>query len=211
MSDIVSVVLRGVAVLLVLIPVEMSAQDAPADGGGLDVVRPGDGIFLRAWNEPMMTDTFRISAAGDVVLPYLGEVHVAGMQPDQLRDSLRAAYAEYRRNASIEVAVLRRISVLGEVTRPGLYLVDRTLTMRDLIANAGGITQQGDARRIYLIRDGQELLVRDHGVGLAGVELQSGDQLVVARRPWLELNLLGVASTAAVLVSVLVPLIQRVF
>lgn len=206
-----SVVLRGVAVLLVLIPVEMSAQDAPADGGGLDVVRPGDGIFLRAWNEPMMTDTFRISAAGDVVLPYLGEVHVAGMQPDQLRDSLRAAYAEYRRNASIEVAVLRRISVLGEVTRPGLYLVDRTLTMRDLIANAGGITQQGDARRIYLIRDGQELLVRDHGVGLAGVELQSGDQLVVARRPWLELNLLGVASTAAVLVSVLVPLIQRVF
>lgn len=211
MSDIVSVVLRGVAVLLVLIPVEMSAQDAPADGGGLDVVRPGDGIFLRAWNEPMMTDTFRISAAGDVVLPYLGEVHVAGMQPDQLRDSLRAAYAEYRRNASIEVAVLRRISVLGEVTRPGLYLVDRTLTMRDLIANAGGITQQGDARRIYLIRDGQELLVRDQGVGLAGVELQSGDQLVVARRPWLELNLLGVASTAAVLVSVLVPLIQRVF
>jgi protein involved in polysaccharide export with SLBB domain len=211
LSDIVSVVLRGVAVLLVLIPVEMSAQDAPADGGGLDVVRPGDGIFLRAWNEPMMTDTFRISAAGDVVLPYLGEVHVAGMQPDQLRDSLRAAYAEYRRNASIEVAVLRRISVLGEVTRPGLYLVDRTLTMRDLIANAGGITQQGDARRIYLIRDGQELLVRDHGVGLAGVELQSGDQLVVARRPWLELNLLGVASTAAVLVSVLVPLIQRVF
>jgi protein involved in polysaccharide export with SLBB domain len=211
LSDIVSVVLRGVAVLLVLIPVEMSAQDAPAGDRGVDVVRPGDGIFLRAWNEPMMTDTFRISAAGDVVLPYLGEVHVAGMQPDQLRDSLRAAYAEYRRNASIEVAVLRRISVLGEVTRPGLYLVDRTLTMRDLIANAGGITQQGDARRIYLIRDGQELLVRDQGVGLAGVELQSGDQLVVARRPWLELNLLGVASTAAVLVSVLIPLIQRVF
>lgn len=211
MSDIARAVFRGVVLLLLLIPAEMSAQGVPdADHAG-DTVRPGDGISLRAWNEPMMTDTFRISAAGDVVLPYLGEVHVAGMQPGALRDSLRTAYAGYRSNSSIEVTILRRISVLGEVTNPGLYLVDRTLNMRDVIANAGGITQQGDARRIYLIRDGEELLIRDPGIGLAGIEMQSGDQLIVGRRNWLELNLLGVASTAAVLVSVLIPLIQRIF
>lgn len=205
-------VIRFVLALLLLLPIiDRSPLVAQQELAAVGEIRPGDQIALKIWNEPLMSDTFRIAEDGSVVLPKLGVVRVAGQRAAALQDSLRSAFAVFLRNPSIEVTVLRRIGIQGEVVRPGLILVDLSMTVRDVIATAGGITPQGNPRRVYLVRDGVRVRVGDDALArFTTAELESGDQILIGRRNWFELNSLAIASTAAVVVSVAVPLIQSV-
>ncbi len=173
------------------------------------MVKPGDRIALKIWMEPEMSDTFVVALSGDVILPKLGAVRASNHTVVALQDSLRRAYSAFLRNPSLEVTVLRRIGVHGEVHRPGLYLVDLTMTLRDIIAQAGGITPGGDANKISVIRDGERIqFSRGRGSEFVAAELVSGDQVAVGPRSWFERNSLAVVSTGAVVFSILIPVIR---
>ncbi len=171
--------------------------------------RPGDRIALRIWNEPEISDTFNILETGEVILPKLGTVGVVDQPIGALQDSLRRAYAVYLRNPSVEVTVLRRIAVQGEVRRPGLYLVDLTMGLRDLIAEAGGITDAGDPEKIMVVR-GEERIRFEKGRGpwLLVTDLRSGDQVVVGQRSWLQRNVFAVTGTTLAVVGFVIPIIR---
>ena len=51
---------------------------------------------------------------------------------------------------------MRRVQVLGEVTKPGVYLADPTVSLAGLVALAGGATPGGDLHRIRVVRAGQD-------------------------------------------------------
>lgn len=175
-------------------------------------VKPGDQIVLRIWREPELSGTFMVAASGDVILPRLGAVRASNHTVVAFQDLLRRAYAEYLRDPSFEVTVLRRIGVHGEVNKPGLYLVDLTMTLRDVIAEAGGVTAAGDPNRITLVRGGQRIQFgRRQGTELLTAELVSGDQVAIGRRSWFERNSLAVVSTGAVVISLIVPVIRNIF
>jgi polysaccharide export outer membrane protein len=199
-----------VLVSLLATPLRVEGQQDPAMRD--DAVRPGDRIALRIWNEPLMSDTFRIAETGVVTLPKLGPVPAAGQNAEELQHTLREAYSAFLRNPAVEVTVLRRIGVQGEVLKPGLYLVDLTMTVSDVIATAGGITQQGNPQKVFLVRDGQRSRVGGDALArFTAAELRSGDHVLIGRRSWFELNSLAIVGTAAVLVSVVVPLLQAAF
>lgn len=174
-------------------------------------VRPGDRIALKVFEEEEMSDTFSVAGNGEAILPKLGAVPVAGADIVQLQDSLRSAYARYLRNPAVEVTVLRRVGIHGEVNEPGLYLVDLTMTLRDLVAEAGGITEAGDAKKIYIDRGDQRLRFAGDGAIIPAAELRSGDQVTVGLKPWIQRNSLAFASTAAVVVSLVVPILRDWF
>ena len=182
-------------------PTQVSAEQA--------TVKAGDRIALKIWMEPEMSDTFVVALNGDVVLPKLGAVRATDFTIVALEDSLRRAYRQYLRNPSLEITVLRRIGVHGEVHRPGLYLVDLTMTLRDIIAQAGGITPAGDAGKISVVRDGQRIrLGGGPGAEFFATELVSGDQVAIGPRSWFERNSLAVVSTGAVVFSILFPIVR---
>lgn len=204
------------AVLVLAAPLAARAQQAGEPGipaaSAAARIQPGDQVSLRIWNEPEMSDTFHVAETGEVVLPKLGVVRVTDLSASAARDSLQRAYAEFLRNPSVEVTVLRRVGVQGEVRKPDLYLVDLTMTLRDVIARAGGITEYGNPRRIEIVRGGERIPIGEgEGSRFLAAELRSGDQVLVGRRSWFELNSLAIASTAAVVVSVVVPLIRSAF
>jgi polysaccharide export outer membrane protein len=175
-------------------------------------VLPGDRIALKVFQEEEMSDTFNVAENGVVILPRLGAVPVAGSQVSTLQDSLRLAYGRYLRNPAVEVTVLRRIGVHGEVEEPGLYLVDLTMTLRDLIARAGGITDGGDPDEIYIVRGGERIRFgRGETARFVTAELRSGDQVLVGQRPWIERNSLAFASTAATVIALMLPILRSVF
>ena len=148
-----------------------------------------------------MSDTFRIAESGEAVLPKLGQVQASGRNIAELRDSLRTAYARYLRNPSVEITVLRRVAVLGEVTEPGIYL-----------AQAGGITDAGDPGKISIVRGGTRIPFGRDGAGrYLTTDLRSGDEVLVGPKSWLERNSLAFASTAAVVVSLVVPILRDLF
>jgi polysaccharide export outer membrane protein len=122
-------------------------------------------------------------------MPLLGERQVTDLGLSTLRDSLLSEYREYLQNPSIEVTVLRRINILGEVRNPGLYPVDATVSLSDALAMAGGVAPNGNRDDIRLLR-GSEVIRQDLDdatlVGMA--DIRSGDQIVVGEKGWLSRN-----------------------
>ncbi len=184
-----------------------TAADPLAAGTG---VRPGDVIVVKVWREPDYSGEFHVDARGRVVLPLLGELVVRGRNAETLTDSLRTAYRVYLKNPSIEIKVLKRIAVSGEVGNPGLYPVDATISVNDLISLAGGVTAAGNKKKIQLLRNGQ-VIVSALGPGtiLQNSPVQSGDQVFVPQRSWMSRNggvflYGGVTVATSVLVAILV-------
>ncbi len=177
------------------------AQDTPSPGG---LVLPGDRIEIRAWTAREMDGHYDVDEQGAVILPRLGRVAVAGLTAFEVRDSLQASYEEFLRGTTVEVRVLRRIGVGGEVRVPALYWADSTISLRDAIAMAGGLSPNGDPRRILLLRSGARVTIDLEAVSSdLPTALLSGDQVVVPLRSWLSRNTPLVVSTSVSLMTVL--------
>jgi polysaccharide export outer membrane protein len=168
-------------------------------------ILPGDRIALRIWREPDWSGQFDVDDRGVVVLPRLGPIQVNGLSVSQVRETLTERYAEFLRTPSVEVTVLRRIGVHGEVKVPTLYWVDLTMTLRDAIALAGGLTPAGDTNKILVERRGERLRFGEaETAATLAAGLESGDQIVVERRNWFVLNTPFVISTMVSVSSILV-------
>jgi protein involved in polysaccharide export with SLBB domain len=184
------------------------APTAPFTAGSAATVQPGDRISVAVWGEPEMAGTFLVTEDGNVVLPKLGVVQVTRRSVAQLQDSLRRAYAAFIRSP-VEIEVLRRISVQGEVNKPDLYMVDLTMTLRDVIAKAGGLTGGGDPNKVYILRGDSTIRVGEGGNGIfLATELRSGDQIVVGSRSWISRNSLALTGTAFGLVGIIISIIN---
>ncbi len=162
------------------------------------------------WREKDLSGDFKVDERGRLTLPMLGVVNVAGRSFDQLRDSLIAEYQRQLKNPSITLTPLRRVQVLGEVTKPGQYLADPTLSLAGLVALAGGATPTGDLHRVRVVRNGQTVV---KSASVESLMLQSGvhsnDQIFVDRRSWFERNQALVASTLVSAAGILVTIIRR--
>lgn len=156
--------------------------------GGAHPLRPGDAIRVELGLEPDLSGEYQIDERGAVQLPILGSRRVTETPADRLKSELLEAYGEQLRNQSIAVTLLRRVRVLGAVKEPGIYLVDPTMTLADVIALAGGATPEGKTDGIRIIREGEEVELGDYGPFVGAERLQSGDQVLVPQRSWLSRN-----------------------
>jgi polysaccharide biosynthesis/export protein len=157
--------------------------------GGDAAIRAGDQVGIQIWREPDLSGVFMVNESGEVTLPRLGTMRVSDRSASELQDDLRDAYGRYLRNPSVQVTVLRRIGVHGEVLRPQLYMVDLTMTVRDVIALAGGVGPYGNPDNVVIIRGDERIrLGREESARFATAELRSGDQILVGRRRWWALD-----------------------
>lgn len=207
-----SVVLQVLlAVLFLLVPAFARAQVADANAAAQRVSRTslqaGDKIFVKVYREPELTDSLMVSAEGTIVLSRIGILHVATLSIDQLADTVRARYGRFLRAPVVELVVLRRVAVNGEVLKPNVYYVDIATTLRDVIAKAGGITPDGREDEVDIIRHGQRIRVAhwQDDFTLAS-DLNSGDQIVVGKRSWLSRNAFQALSAFAIVASLIVSL-----
>lgn len=166
-----------------------------------ETARPGDIVRLRIWREPDMSGEFHVDETGMVVLPRIGPVRVTSEPVDALKARLVQTYSGFLNHSSIEITFLRRVQILGAVRNPGLYPVDPTMTVGDVLALAGGTTTQGVSNTLHLIRRGRRIpipLTRD--LRIADTPLESGDQIFVPERSWISRNpgIVGAIVTATV-------------
>ena len=177
--------LRNIFTVLVAVlaaPSVLAAQqdlDAPRPEARLV---PGDVIRINIWREPDLTGEFLVQEDGSAVLPRIGPVRVTDYSPSSLKENLVAEYGKTLINPSIEVVVLRRILITGEVGGEGVYPVDPTMSLVEVLALAGGPSDAAKKDEITLVRDGREIEIDlDDPIEVRNVALQSGDQLVVPR------------------------------
>lgn len=171
------------------------------------VLRAGDVLKVTIWREEDLTGEFLVDEAGAVTLPLLGRRVVAGRPMREVRQELMAAYSQQLRNPAIEIVPLRRINLLGEVQKPGLYMVDPTVSLAGAVATAGGTTPAGDLNRIRIIREGRVYAARvAYTRTLENVDIRSGDQILVDRRGWFDRNSTFVVSTLLSVTSIIIAL-----
>jgi protein involved in polysaccharide export with SLBB domain len=136
-----------------------------------------------------MSGDFQVAPNGMVVLPRLGELSVASLPADSLQSILTDKYKVFLNNPSIEISLLRRVTITGAVKTPGVYPLDPTMTVSDAVALAGGPAPDGK-RDIVEIRRGGKVILADlrNDAVLADSPVQSGDQLYVPSKAWLARN-----------------------
>jgi len=190
--------------VLLVAPRTTSAQGQSAGDSvvnAADNLRPGDVLRLRIWREPDLSGDFPVDPRGRVMLPKLGLLDVSSVDSDSLHPRLVLAYSEFLNNPSIEVVPLRRISVLGAVQKPGVYPVDPTMTVADVVALAGGASPDGKRDRVELRRGNERVSANlQQASRVAASPIRSGDQLYVPQRSWLSRNtalVAGLVGTAA--------------
>lgn len=204
-------ILLTVFVLLTSAASASAQQTAPATkAAGNESLRPGDVLKLWIWREEEMSGSFPVPEDGVVVLPKIGARKVIGRAPAELKAEILAEYQKYLRNPSIEITFLRRVNVLGAVKEPGVYPVDETMTIANVLALAGGTTSQGKQDEVQLHREGKKLVTKiTQQMRVADLPLQSGDQLYVPERSWAARNSPLVAAFVSGLVSVAIAVIVQ--
>jgi protein involved in polysaccharide export with SLBB domain len=128
---------------------------------------------------------------------------VVAEHPDSLKNWILNSYANYLKNPSIEVLLIRRVQVLGAVKNPGLYPVEPTMTVADAIALAGGNTPEGKSNVVELRRQGQKAGQLSGRSFIGQSSIRSGDQIYVPQRSWISRNP-GVVISAVALISTIV-------
>ncbi|QXP88096.1 polysaccharide biosynthesis/export family protein [Methylococcus capsulatus] len=116
---------------------------------------PDDLIKISVLNEPNLSIEARLSDAGTVSYPFLGEIHIKGKTPGEVErlitDGLRGAYLV---DPKVNVSVLeyRKYYIGGQVKQPGAYPYQPGLTVGKAVALAGGFGELA-SRDIVILRE----------------------------------------------------------
>jgi len=94
-----------------------------------------------------------VDSSGNVSLPLVHRVHLAGLTQSQAARVLERRYAKYLKNPALNLEVLnKRIYVLGEVKKPGPVKVDKEyMTILEALAFAGDLTDNAIRDRIIIV------------------------------------------------------------
>ncbi|HEX6591685.1 MAG TPA: polysaccharide biosynthesis/export family protein [Moraxellaceae bacterium] len=117
---------------------------------------PGDRVMVTVFNEKDLTVETRLSDAGTLSLPLLGEIRAQGMTIGMLQDYLTEQLKSgFLVNPQVYVSILeyRQFFVNGEVNKPGGLPFQPGLTVRKAIALAGGFTARASYTKIFVIHE----------------------------------------------------------
>jgi polysaccharide export outer membrane protein len=98
---------------------------------------------------------YLVDQEGYIIYPVLGKLKVVGYTRTQLIDFLKKELEAYVKNPDIKVSILNfKVTVLGEVRRPGVYDFNtQRVTLPDVIAKAGDISYTSVRTNIIVVRE----------------------------------------------------------
>lgn len=159
-----------------------------------DRLRVDDVLEIRVVGEAQMSGDYRVDPNGRIQFPYVGQLEVAGLRVEDVHGTITSRLKEeYLRNPQVAVHVKewnsRKLSVLGEVNKPGPVAFYNGMTITDAIAAAGGFTRSAAMNAVKLRREinaqveSQRCRVGDISEGiLPNVSVLPGDLIVVDER-----------------------------
>ncbi|MFN5153855.1 MAG: polysaccharide biosynthesis/export family protein, partial [Gemmatimonadota bacterium] len=104
---------------------------------------------------------FTVDESGHVTIPLAGAVRVSGLTPIAAARAVQERYAAVSRVADVSFIPLRRVVVSGAVNRQEVLFVENGTTVGESIVLAGGVSWNGNDRRVELWRDGTRRAVLD--------------------------------------------------
>ena len=113
-------------------------------------------LFISAGNNsnPQLID-YLIDVDGNIDFPVLGKIKLLGLSVQEAQELFKEKLALYLKDPIVNIRILNfRISVLGEVDRPGRYEASgQRITILEAIALAGDLGIKGERENVMVIRD----------------------------------------------------------
>jgi polysaccharide export outer membrane protein len=158
-------------------------------------VGPGDVFIMEVVGERDLPREYQVASDGSVDLPYLHTVQVAGLEPQEIARLIRSQLMEKQilNDPSVVVQVKeynsRRVTIMGQVAKPGTFPYTTGLTLIQAISQAGGPTGIANLDRVNLTRrmtHGSRTVEISIGAIMEGhaadIPLQSGDRIFIHER-----------------------------
>ena len=110
------------------------------------------------WSQNLETrkiDGYLVDSAGYIEMPIVGSIKASGLTCFEFSEFLKISLKEYVLNPSVRTKILNfRVSILGEVNRPGTFnVINQNISLTELISTAGGFTNNANPSKILIIRD----------------------------------------------------------
>jgi polysaccharide export outer membrane protein len=155
-------------------------------------VKPGDVLEISVWKEPDLQRTVLVRPDGQFSFPLVGEVDARGKTVAELNKLVSERLTKYISDAVVTISVTEikgnKIYVLGQVNRPGEFIVNPSVNIMQALSMAGGMTPFAATNDIIVLRgQGKQQnamafryndVVRGRSLD-TNIELLSGDIVVV--------------------------------
>ena len=189
--------LGAVAMACALSPLPVASQEQQKQAPVVDKateyrLHAGDSITISVWKELDLQRKVMIRPDGRFSFPLTGEVQAAGRTPDEVRIEIENSLKKFIPEAVVTVIVEEfngnRVYVIGQVTKPGMYVMNPSLNVLQALSLAGGSTPFAKLDDISIIRGSgpsQKTLPFRYSQVVEGKALQqnitldSGDVVVV--------------------------------
>jgi len=165
----------AMAILFIAVPYAKARGAKPAATTGADnaaaakmhddmyIIGPGDVLAVNVWKEPEISRSIPVRSDGRISLSLVGEVEASGKTPHQLETEIADRLKNYISEPEVAVIVQeirsKKFNVMGQVVRPGAYMLTNSTTVLDAIAMAGGFKDFAKQKNVYVLRvnnDGTE-------------------------------------------------------
>jgi polysaccharide export outer membrane protein len=173
-------------------PATSSATSADKPHDDSFVIGNDDVLAINVWKEPDISRSIPVRSDGKISLPLVGEVQAAGLTPLKLEKDIADKLKNYISEPEVTVMVQQvnsqKFNILGQVTKPGTYVIANSPTVLDAIALAGGFRDFAKKKSIYVLRhsaSGESRLpfnYKDVSQGKnmeQNIKLQPGDTIIV--------------------------------
>jgi protein involved in polysaccharide export with SLBB domain len=153
------------------------------------VVGPGDELRLKLWGAVDVDLSLTVDRNGQITIPKVGTVNVAGVKSSELEPRLKAqvgrVFTNFNLSATLGQLRSMQIYVVGQARQPGAYSVSSLSSLISALFESGGPAATGSMRNIQLKRDGQLVTTVDlykfiiQGDKTADAKLLPGDVIVI--------------------------------
>ncbi len=181
-----------------------SSQPSPSVAQNVDASNPkahddnfvignDDVLAISVWKEPDVSRSIPVRSDGKISLPLAGELQASGRTPLKLEQDIAARLKNYIAEPEVTVIVQQinsqKFNILGQVNKPGSYVITNSATVLDAIATAGGFRDFAKQKNVYVLRlaaDGTQTrlgfnykeVVKGHNPA-QNIKLQPRDTVVV--------------------------------
>jgi polysaccharide export outer membrane protein len=169
---------------------------SPASAPHIIQLGPGDTVNIQVYGQNDMTTTAYVADDGTISVPLAGAVQIGGLSPSEgaqrIEKSLKDKGILLDPHVTLTVTLSRsqRVSVLGQVAKPGQYPIEANTSIFDLLALAGGALDTG-SDVIYVMRADASGAIQRYPINLKGFAdnrnsipnqaLKGGDEIFVPR------------------------------
>ncbi len=117
----------------------------------------GDVLRISVWREPEVSvDGVAVRSDGKISLPLIREIYALGLRPVELEAVLTQEFSRFINNPVVTVIAKeinsQKVYLVGGVVRPGSIVLRTPMTVLQVLAEAGGLTDFAKKKKIYILR-----------------------------------------------------------